>query len=113
MSEINSGMRVFVDSNVLISAMQSEKSVSRELLFLVSEEHRLIICGYSLVEVARVLAKRFPHQLSDLYIIPHITIRDDKDLPILVSALLAQPDIFIITGDQDFHTPEIKERFVV
>ncbi|WP_211236980.1 hypothetical protein [Aneurinibacillus terranovensis] len=33
-------------------------------------------------------------------------------LLIVVSALLAQPDI-LVTGDQDFHTPEIKEQLVV
>jgi predicted nucleic acid-binding protein len=41
MNEINSGIRVFVDSNILISAMHSEKSLSRELLLLVSEKHQL------------------------------------------------------------------------
>jgi predicted nucleic acid-binding protein len=45
----NSGLRVFVDSNVLITAMQSENAAS-------------------------------------------------KDLPILVSAILAQPDV-MVTGD--------------
>jgi len=39
-------------------------------------------------------------------------IRDQKDLPILVSAMVAQPDI-IVTGDLDFHTPEIQEHFTV
>lgn len=42
--------------------------------------------------------------------IPHI--RDEKDIPILVSAAIAQPDI-LVTGDRDFHTPEIQAHFVV
>ncbi|MFS0728366.1 putative toxin-antitoxin system toxin component, PIN family [Paenibacillus sp. 1P07SE] len=130
MNETNSSLRVFVDSNVLISAMQSENSISRKLLLLIAEEHQLILCSYSLTEVARVLAKRFPHKLStwdqflirlefelaytpsDLNAFSAPPIRDDKDLPILVSALLAQPDL-LVTGDRDFHTPEIKEQLVV
>lgn len=130
MNETNSGIRVFVDSNVLISAMQSEKSASRELLLLLCEEHHLMICSYSLTEISGVLAKRFPHKLSewdqflsrlefelvytptDPTTFPAPPIRDDKDLPILVSALLAQPDV-LVTGDQDFHTPQIKEQLVV
>lgn len=39
-------------------------------------------------------------------------IRDPADLPILASAMLAQPDI-LVTGDNDFHTPEIQEYFTV
>ena len=33
-------------------------------------------------------------------------------MPILVSAILAQPDV-LVTGDYDFHTPEIQEYFAV
>lgn len=130
MNEKNNGLRVFVDSNVLISAMHSESSVSRKLLLFLVEEHQLIICSYSLTEVSRVLEKRFPHKVSDwdhfltklefelaytpsdpsTFSAPHI--RDEKDLPILVSAIIAQPDI-LVTGDYDFHTPEIQECFPV
>jgi predicted nucleic acid-binding protein len=39
-------------------------------------------------------------------------IRDIADLPILVSVMVAQPDI-VVTGDHDFHTPEILEHFTV
>lgn len=49
---------------------------------------------------------------SDLSTVNAPYIRDPKDLPILVSAMVAQPDI-IVTGDLDFHTPEIKEYFTV
>ncbi len=130
MSEKSNLFRVFVDSNVLISAMQSKTSVSRKLLLLLSEEHQLIICSYSISEVSRVLNKRFPNKLPEWdqflirlefelaytpadissFSVPYI--RDEKDIPILVSAILAQPDI-LVTGDHDFHTPEIQEYFAV
>ena len=129
MSE-NSDLRVFVDSNVLLSAIRSEKSVSSHLLSLVIERHHLVICSYSITEVSQVISKRFPEAMTvwdsfltslefELTYTPAHPlsfsappIRDPKDLPILVSALAAQPDIFV-TGDQDFHTPEIQEHLVV
>jgi putative PIN family toxin of toxin-antitoxin system len=130
MSEKSNFFRVFVDTNVLISAMTSKASVSRKLLLLLSEEHQLIICSYSIEEVSRVLSKKFPDKLAEwdqlltrlefeltytpsdfsAFEVPHI--RDPKDLPILVSAKVAQPDI-IVTGDLDFRTPEIEEYFTV
>ena len=130
MNEKNNVFRVFVDSNVLISAIQSETSVSRKLLLLLSEDHQLIICSYSITEVSRIISKRFPNKLSEWdhfltrlefelvytpsdissFKVPYI--RDDKDIPILVSAILAEPDI-LVTGDHDFHTHEIQEHFAV
>lgn len=44
------------------------------------------------------------------YSIPDI--RDEKDIPILVSFVIAEPDI-LITVDKDFHTDEIKEYLAV
>ncbi|GAX92045.1 PIN domain nuclease [Effusibacillus lacus] len=123
-------MRVFVDSNVLISAIQTDKTLSLKLLLTLSEEHRLIICSHSITEVSKVLSMRFPNKMaewdrllsrlefelaytpSDLSAFKAPYIRDDKDIPILVSAVIAQPDI-LISGDQDFHTKEIREYFAV
>jgi putative PIN family toxin of toxin-antitoxin system len=130
MSKKNNSFRVFVDSNVLISAIRSNQSISSKLLNLVLEEHHLIICTYTLTEVSRVINKRFPNMIatwdrmlsslefelsytpSDVstYKVPYI--RDEKDIPILVSAIIAQPDI-LVTADFDFHTSEIQEYFAV
>lgn len=105
-------------------------SVARKLLLLLSEEHQLIICSYSITEVSRIISKRFPSKLpewdhfltrlefelaytpADISSFPIPYIRDDKDIPILVSAIIAEPDI-LITGDHDFHTPEVKAYFAV
>lgn len=38
--------------------------------------------------------------------------RNEKDLAILVSAIIAHPDM-LVTGDYDFHTNEIREYFAV
>lgn len=130
MSGKNNAFRVFVDSNVLISAMRSHKSLSSKLLHFLITEHHLIVCSYSINEVSKVLSERFPETMSiwdrflsslefELTYTPADptsfsapNIRDEKDIPILVSAIIAQPDI-LVTGDYDFHTPEIREHFAV
>jgi len=119
-------LRVFVDSNILVSALLSSKSAASQLLTLVLSDHRLVLCDYGLDEVAQVIRRKFPAAVSkwevflasldceivhtpvDLDIVAGPDIRDAKDRPVLVSALVAQPDAFI-TGDADFHTPEIAE----
>src|SRR5690606_21315899 len=103
---------------------------SRKVLLLLSEKHHLILCSYTLTEVSKVIERRFPskllewdHLLSKLEFelaytpsnplaFPAPYIRDEKDIPILVSALIAEPDI-LLTGDFDFHTQEIQEYFAV
>jgi putative PIN family toxin of toxin-antitoxin system len=130
MSEKNNALRVFVDSNILISAVLSKASISSQLIHLLIEEHHIMICSYSLTEVSRVISDKFPDQIAawdkflstlefeltytptDLSAVRTPYIRDEKDKPILLSAMIAQPDV-LVTGDQDFHTPEIQEYFAV
>jgi putative PIN family toxin of toxin-antitoxin system len=129
-NETSKGMRVFIDTNVLISALISEKSVSSQFLRLLVEQHQLIICSYTITEVSKVLNRKFPKHTEkwdkfitslefelaytpiDLYTFKSPPIRDPFDLPILISAMITQPDVFV-TGDYDFHTEEIREYFAV
>lgn len=124
---INS-FRVFVDTNVCISAIHSKDSLSRKLLLTLSEDHRL--CSYTISEITRVIEKHYSHKAEEwdfllsrlefelVYTpsnpssIQSSAIRDPKDLPILVSAILAKSDI-LVTGDKDFFTNEIKDHLVV
>ena len=126
----SNALRVFIDSNILISAVLSESSMASKLLTLLIEEHHLIICSYSITEVSQVIHRKFPNKIakwdkflttlefeiaytpSDLSTVKVPDIRDPKDLPILVSAMVAQPDI-IVTGDLDFYTPEIQDHFTI
>lgn len=130
MSGKNNALRVFVDSNILVSAVLSESSIASKLLTLLIEQHHLIICSYSITEISEVIERKFPKIIpkwdkflttlefeiaytpSDLSTVTVPYIRDPKDLPILASAMVAQPDI-VVTGDLDFHTPEIQELFTV
>ena len=41
-----------------------------------------------------------------------VNIRDEKDLPILVSAIIGDVDMFI-TGDKDFHCVDIEKPQIV
>ncbi|THF73137.1 putative toxin-antitoxin system toxin component, PIN family [Cohnella fermenti] len=126
----NKGLRVFIDTNILISAVLSETSLSAKLLRYVIEEHELVICSYTLTEASKVIERKFPQRLSlwdkfltslefeltytpsDLSLVHAPPIRDKADLPILISAIVAQPD-FLVTGDYDFHTPDIREYFTI
>ena len=58
-------LRVFVDSNILISALLSSKSVASQLLTLVLSDHHLVLCDYGLAEVAQVIGRKFPTAVPD------------------------------------------------
>lgn len=110
-----SELRIFVDSNILISAILSERSVSSKLLTFVIEEHQLRKFPGLLAKWDRFLTSlefELAYTPSDLSAVAVPPIRNPADLPILVSSMVVQPDI-LITGDFDFHTSEIQEYFTV
>jgi predicted nucleic acid-binding protein len=130
MNGAESRMRVFLDTNVLFSAVVFPKSISRQAFEEILMHHVLVICEYSLVEMERILREKVPHKIPvwdrlitgmkfelaytplDQTTYPVPPIRDDKDLSILVSAYIAEPDL-LVTGDKDFHTKEIRKFFTV
>lgn len=59
MSEKNNCFRVFVDSNVLISAVLSRQSVSHRLMERLMKDHYLVICNYTITETSRVINDAF------------------------------------------------------
>ncbi|WP_217994029.1 PIN domain-containing protein [Lentibacillus sp. CBA3610] len=100
MNERGTELRIFVDSNVLISALLSEKSLCRQVIRVIIRNHHLILCTHSLQEITRVLKKKFPGKIAEwdnmlasldfelaytpedtsLFDVPYI--RDAEDLPI-------------------------------
>lgn len=130
MSVIDNKLRIFVDTNILISAILSGNSMSSKVLRTIINKYELVICSYTIAEAQSVIKRKFPRFINywdqflsslefemiytpmefSTYQVPYI--RDPKDLPILVSIVLAEPDI-VITGDLDFHTSELKERFSI
>ncbi|MDR0903079.1 MAG: putative toxin-antitoxin system toxin component, PIN family [Ruminococcus sp.] len=115
-------MDILIDTNILISAFVfPDKSINKFFLDL-CKKYNVLICSYSLIELADVLGRKFPHLVGNVdeflmrikftqiftpaqnvidEILGEISLRDKKDNPILASAIFADADV-LITGDKDF-----------
>ena len=111
-------MRVMIDTNVLISALLFPSERINTLLYKITTEHRLVLSSYVVDELLRVTRCKFEGKVEvvDLFLsrIPYelvytpaqpkpglFEIRDEKDYPVLYSAIMEDVDVFI-TGDRDF-----------
>ncbi|ODS42414.1 MAG: hypothetical protein MSIBF_03565 [Candidatus Altiarchaeales archaeon IMC4] len=86
----------------------------------------LVTCGFVIDEVREVIRRKFPDAESSFEeVMTAVTVlktesdgvaknlmRDKKDIPVLATSLRYKPDYFV-TGDSDFHTPEIKKQLNV
>lgn len=112
-------MRVMLDTNILVSMIFFPSEQTRRFAKELSENHRIILCDYVIAELQLVTERKFSHLMDHLDAffqrLPYeliytpkkvITenvpdIRDDKDYPILATALQENVDVFV-TGDKDF-----------
>ena len=108
-------MRVFLDTNVLVSAFAT-RGLCADLLRHVLAEHELIIGEVVIVELRRVLRDRIKvpsrtvaaveRLLRDQLVVPKpakphpLPIRDTDDRWVLASAVAGQADV-LVTGDSD------------
>jgi putative PIN family toxin of toxin-antitoxin system len=113
-------IRVFLDSNVILSGLISDRGAPRLILDLLSLGLPMLqgVTGrYNLTEIERNIARRLPEALSvfneylprlDLVFVPVPFVEetesfrgavDDNDLPVLASAAMARADLFV-TGDK-------------
>lgn len=108
-------MRLFLDTNVLVSALTT-RGLCSELLEVVVDRHELLISDHLLKELRRVLAAKFrqPAPVIDGYLgflsqhgemvnsvfDPGIRPKDPDDVPILGSALAGKADA-LVTGDRE------------
>ena len=108
-------MRIFFDTNVLISAYTA-RGLSADLLRLVLSEHEMLTAEVNLQEFSRVLEDRFGvpasevaaavRELRDHTVIPRpnerpeVGIRDADDVWVFASAVAGQADV-LVTGDRD------------
>ena len=108
-------MKVFLDTNVLVSAYTA-RGIFADLLRYILAEHELLTGEVNLVELRRVLRDRFhasseliasvEAELRDEMIVPKpakpspLPIRDPDDRWVLASAVEGQADL-LVTGDQD------------
>lgn len=108
-------MKIFFDTNVLISAYTA-RGLSADLLRLVLAEHELLTGEVNLGEFRQTLRVRFKvpaaqvtraeHGLREHTIVPKpqdvlpLKIRDADDAFVLASAVLGGADV-LVTGDKD------------
>lgn len=122
-------MRVMLDTNILISAGLFGGTRLAELTQQIADDFTIVLSSQIIEELEMVAERKFPHKKSvvnkfltklsfemaftpsevDPDIFPKI--RDEKDYPILASAIIADVDV-LITGDKDF-LPVDLERPVV
>ena len=122
-------MRVMLDTNILVSAIFFPSAQTRTLISEIICNRSLVLCDYVLEELRLVVERKFPaksmaleHFFSALrFELVHTSattdysdtpsVRDNKDTPILATAIQNNVDVFI-TGDKDFlvldiDTPQI------
>lgn len=122
-------MRIYLDTNVVISAMLFPKGKAALVFEHVIKKHTAIISDYTISECKEVFEKKFPDKMEILnsffYNLEYENfktpdkinerkypkIRDIKDLPVLVSAILSDADV-LITGDKDFDDVKIKKPLI-
>ena len=112
-------MRVMLDTNIIISIVIFDSQKLKNLLTDICKNHKLVLCSYIVDELNEVVEKKFPakQEVLDNFLlkIPYeieytpksipdlkeVEMRDEKDKPILYSAITADVDV-LITGDKDF-----------
>lgn len=118
-------MRIMLDTNILISLFVFPKGRISELKQALLP-HQIILCSYVVEETKDVVKRKFPDKENDLdtffWSLPfemsyspenfdetvYPVMRDDYDVPVLVSAILEDVDI-LITGDKDFFVVETEK----
>lgn len=111
-------MRVFLDTNVLVSAFAA-RGLCADLMRLVLTEHELLTGEVNLLELRRVLTERLGATVPQVRaaeallrqhtIVPrpatpsHLRIRDPDDAWVLASAVAGHAEL-LVTGDQDLLT---------
>lgn len=111
-------MRVMIDTNILLSALLFPGERMNALMDKITTGHQLVLSSYVVDELMNVTRRKFKgkEEAVDLLLsrLPYelvytpkqpkpglFEIRDEKDYPVLYSAITENVDVFI-TGDRDF-----------
>lgn len=122
-------MKVMVDTNVLFSAILFPNGQAAKAFTHCLMHHELVISTYVIDELKRVIAKKYPKNISAIdafleklsfnlvYTPAKITqqqfkIRDPKDYPVLYTAMIENVDV-LLTGDSDFKDTDITHPEIV
>jgi len=110
-------MRVFLDTNVIISAVTT-RGLCADVFRAVLADHELVTCSQVLQEVRRILSTKFsvPEELIFEYLelinqdaiiaepndSPNVQIKDKDDVEIIGAAIVGKADV-LVTGDKELH----------
>ena len=112
-------MKIMLDTNILISVIFFPSPQTQRFIGEIGTKHRIVLCDYVIEELRLVVERKFPAKKAAMEqfflelpfslahtpkIIPvgkYPSVRDEKDSPILATAILEDVDLFI-TGDHDF-----------
>jgi len=115
-----------IDTNVLISIFLFSTPAMRKLIDTITDHHAIVLPSYVIDELKAVIKRKFlaKYQFLDKFLLElpfeyaytvekidvgkYLSIRDKKDLPVLISAITEDVDI-LITGDKDFSDIEIEK----
>lgn len=114
-----------IDTNILFSAIAFPNGATSQAFSKCILEHDLVIPTYVIDELKDVFRRKFPDFVSNVdkflnqlsfelvYTPDNISdkvadIRDEKDYPILYSAIIEDVDI-LLTGDKDFKAVNIEK----
>ena len=117
-------MRIMLDTNVLLSAILFPGEKMNRMMRCIFEQHRLVLSSFVVDELAYVVERKFPTKAKtvdtllssmsyELVYTPKemetglFEIRDEKDYPVLYTAIKEDVDI-LITGDKDFSEVDIE-----
>lgn len=122
-------MKVFIDTNIVISAILFPKGKVAAVMSHILNKHTVVVSSYTKDECFEVFRKKFPTKISllenffetigfEIFNCPaqydasqFPEIRDTKDLPIIASAILSDSDI-LLTGDKDFDDINIDKPLI-
>ena len=109
-------MRVFLDTNVLVSAFTT-RGICADVVTVVVAEHQLVWGETVLAELTRVLSQKMrmpPATIAEAESFlrqeaavvsqqskPNVDLRDPDDIPVLAEALEGSVEV-LVTGDRDF-----------
>jgi len=125
-------VKVFLDSNVIISGLFSDKGSPRIILDLLCLNLPVLAGAtgqYNIIEIERNLAKKMPDvlpvykkylQMLNLEVIPLPSSKDikklnghisDKDIPVLASVIISNADYFVTGDKKDFSGSELRGKY--
>lgn len=123
-------MRLFLDTNIVISAILFPDSLVGGFVRNAVERHTIVFSSHVIDELYKVFELKFKKHLTDLeafltdfsYDLVHTPrnlnpkkypqVRDPDDLPIIASAMLGDCD-YLITGDKDILAVELERPRIV